>query len=189
MLLENLYTDERIRVLGELPLEVQHHGQRKQLVRLVLEGDGPNLLGRNRLEQLNLDRIIPAEGCYVCDQARLRARARPFGIIPKAAPIVSVTKKDGTFPICSDYKVTVNEDKKVTVNQALEVDQYPLPQPEHLFATLAGGKKFTELDLSQAYQQLRLDKDSVQRATINTHKILWVHVRKQLSRQGRGRRK
>ena len=54
-----------------------------------------------------------------------------------------VPKKDGRIHICSDYKVT-----------DLEVDQYPLPKPEDLFATLAGGKKFTTLDMSQAYNQL-----------------------------------
>ena len=62
-----------------------------------------------------------------------------------AAPIVAVTKeKDGKIRICGDYKVTVN--------QSLEVDQYPLHKPAELFASLAGGQKFTKLDLSQAYQ-------------------------------------
>ena len=63
-----------------------------------------------------------------------------------AAPIVPVPKKNGKFRICGDYKVTIN--------QALEVDQYPLHKPDDLFATLAGGNKFSKLDLSQAYQQL-----------------------------------
>ena len=43
------------------------------------------------------------------------------------------------------------------VNQALKMDQYPLPKLEELFATLAGGQKFSKIDLSQAYQQLILD--------------------------------
>ena len=64
------------------------------------------------------------------------------------------------------------EDYKVTVNQVLDVDQYPLPKPDDLFATLAGGKKFTKLDLSQAYQQLLLDDDSKKFVTINTHRGL-----------------
>ena len=53
-----------------------------------------------------------------------------------AAPIVPVPKKDGRFRICSDYKVTVN--------QVLTVEQYPLPKPEDLFATFAGGKYFSK---------------------------------------------
>ena len=76
-----------------------------------------------------------------------------------AAPIVPVPKKNGKFRICGDYKVTIN--------QALEVDQYPLHKPDDLFATLAGGKKFSKLDLSQAYQQLKLDEQSMQYVTIN----------------------
>ena len=58
-----------------------------------------------------------------------------------AAPIVPVPKKDGKFWMCGDYKVTINH--------ALDAYQYPLPKPKELFATLAGGKKFSKLDLSQ----------------------------------------
>ena len=86
-----------------------------------------------------------------------------------AAPIVPVPKKDGKFRICGDYKVTVN--------QALDVEQYPLPKPEDLFTTLAGGKKFSKLDLSQAYQQLTLDTESSKYVTINTHRGLYRYLR------------
>ena len=65
----------------------------------------------------------------------------------------------------------------MTVNQALEIDQYPLPKPEDLFATLAGGKKFTKLDLSQAYQQLVLEDESKKYLTINTHRGLYCYTR------------
>lgn len=60
---------------------------------------------------------------------------------------------------------------------ALEVDQYPLPKPEDLFATLSGGQKFTKLDLAQAYQQLLLDEESRKYVTINTHKGLYHYTR------------
>ena len=59
----------------------------------------------------------------------------------------------------------------------MQVDQYPLPKPEDLFATLAGGKKFTTLDLSQAYLQLELDEQSSQYTTINMHKGLYHYKR------------
>ena len=49
----------------------------------------------------------------------------------------------------------------------MEIDQYPLPRPEELFATLSGGKKFTTLDLSQAYTQILLDDKSSRYVTIN----------------------
>lgn len=81
------------------------------------------------------------------------------------APVVKVPKKDGRVRICGDYKVTVNA--------SLDVDQYPLPRPEDLFATLAGGKYFSTLDLSHAYNQLILEEDSRNFLTINTHKGLY----------------
>ena len=59
-----------------------------------------------------------------------------------AAPIVTVPKRDVSVRICGDYKVTVNS--------CLDVDHYPLPRPEDLFATLAGGKFFSTFDLSHA---------------------------------------
>lgn len=39
-----------------------------------------------------------------------------------AAPIVPVSKKGGNFRVCGDYKVSVN--------QALVQEEYPLPAPE-----------------------------------------------------------
>ena len=48
----------------------------------------------------------------------------------------------------------------MTINSQLLVDQYPLPRPEDLMARLAGGKKFSKLDLSQAYQQVPLHQES-----------------------------
>ena len=97
------------------------------------------------------------------------------GIIKKidhsewATPIVAVPKKDGRFRICGDYKVTIN--------QVLSVDQYPLPKLEDLFATLAGGTVFTKLDLSQAYLQLQLDEKSIPYVTVNTHQGLYSYTR------------
>ena len=86
-----------------------------------------------------------------------------------AAPIVPVPKKDGTIRICGDFKVTVNP--------YLVVDQHPLPKPTKLFACLTGGKRFTKLDLSSAYQQLLLDEESSKLVTINTQKGLFCFTR------------
>ena len=86
-----------------------------------------------------------------------------------ATPIVAVPKKDGTFRICGDYRLTINP--------VLAVDQYPLPRPDDLFATLSGGTIFTKLDLSQAYLQLQLDDKSAKFTTINTHQGLYQYRR------------
>lgn len=48
----------------------------------------------------------------------------------------------------------------MTINQASRLDAYPLPKLEELFATLAGGKRFTKFDLQHAYLQLPLEDNS-----------------------------
>ena len=102
-------------------------------------------------------------------------RLEKLGVITKvsqsewAAPIVAVPKADGSVRICGDYKVTINPE--------LEIDHYPLPTPEDLFATLAGGKAFSKLDLSHAYQQVLLDPECRKYVTINTHRGLYQYNR------------
>lgn len=102
-------------------------------------------------------------------------RPEKNGIISKvdqsdwAAPIVVVPKKDQSVRICGDYKVTIN--------QCIQKEEYPLPNVEDLFATLAGGQVFSKLDLSFAYQQLTLDSQSEQYLVINTHKGLYKYHR------------
>ena len=86
-----------------------------------------------------------------------------------AAPIVPVLKPDGTVRICGDYRLTINRTAKP--------DTYPLPRIEDLFATLAGGKSFTKLDLAHAYSQIPLSEASKQYVTINTHKGLYRYNR------------
>ena len=86
-----------------------------------------------------------------------------------ASPIVPVPKADGGIRICGDYKVTLNP--------VLKVDHYPMPVPEDLFATLAGGKTFTKLDLAQAYQQVLLDQESRRYVTVSTHQGLYRYNR------------
>jgi len=86
-----------------------------------------------------------------------------------AAPIVAVPKSDGTVRLCGDYKVTVNP--------VLDINQYPLPCPEDLMTSLTGGKCFTKLDLSSAYQQMPLEEESKKFVTVNTHRRLYWFTR------------
>ena len=80
-----------------------------------------------------------------------------------------VPKSDGSIRICGDYKVTINP--------SLLVHQYPLPRPNDLFTCLTGGKLFTKLDLTAAYQQMLLDEYSSKLVTINTTKGLFRYTR------------
>ena len=87
-----------------------------------------------------------------------------------AAPIVPIMKADQkSVRICGDFKQTVNK--------ASPIDKYLIPKIEDLFAKLAGGQKFTKLDMSQAYQQLCLDEESQKYVVINTSKGLFRYNR------------
>ena len=89
-----------------------------------------------------------------------------------AAPVVPVPKGGGRIRVCGDYKVTCNP--------CLEPDQYPLPNPCDLFASLAGGKCFSKVDLSEAYLQISLAEESRACVTINTHQGLYRYMRSPL---------
>ena len=58
-----------------------------------------------------------------------------------------------------------------------KLDKYPIPQVEDLLATLAGGRVFSKINLSQAYQQLPLDEESQKLVVINTQKGLFKYTR------------
>ena len=83
---------------------------------------------------------------------------------------MAVPKKDGKLRICGDYKVTINP--------VMNIDQHPLLKLHDLFATLAGGKIFSKIDLTHAYQQMPLDQDSQKLVTINTHRGLYQYHRR-----------
>ena len=74
-----------------------------------------------------------------------------------AAPVVAVLKSD----------------RKSVMNPVAKLHRHPIPRVEDLFATLQGCKKFTKLDLSQAYQQLLLYPDS---RNSNTQGLVSVHT-------------
>ena len=112
---------------------------------------------REKVEE-ELDRLV-AEGTL-----------EPVEYSHWAAPIVAVVKSDRkSVHICGDFKVTVNPVSKL--------HRYPIPRIEDIFATLEKGKIFTKLDLSQAYQQLKLDAESQKYLVINTHKGLFRYTR------------
>jgi hypothetical protein len=61
-------------------------------------------------------------------------------------PIVPIVKNDDTIRLCADYKVTLN--------QYLHDDKYPIPKIEDLFARMHGGTYFCTLDVDKAYLHL-----------------------------------
>ncbi|XP_017490965.1 PREDICTED: uncharacterized protein K02A2.6-like, partial [Rhagoletis zephyria] len=86
-----------------------------------------------------------------------------------ATPIVVVRKKGGNIRICGDYKVTLNP--------VLLVDEHPLPTVDELFSKMAGGQKFSKIDLSTAYLQLEIHPEDRHLLTLSTHKGLYEPTR------------
>lgn len=65
-------------------------------------------------------------------------------------PIAVVAKRNtNSICICGDFKVTVN--------QMLAVEKYPLPSAEELFAKVGNSQHFAKLDLEKVYHQVELE--------------------------------
>ncbi|XP_055354393.1 uncharacterized protein K02A2.6-like [Paramacrobiotus metropolitanus] len=86
-----------------------------------------------------------------------------------AAPVVGTQKRAGDIRTCADLSTGLND--------SLDVQTYPLPTPDELFAKLNGGDKFSSLDLAEAYAQIELDDESKELVVINTHKGLFRYNR------------
>ena len=232
------YTGEIIAPEGVGDVMVEYHGQKANLPITVVDGNMPNLMGRDWLTQLKLkwEELFPLRapvhklerapspvdsllsefpdvftdelGCLRDFKVHIpvpenvvpkycKARPVPYALRDRldaeleelekqgvwrrveysrwAAPVVTVLKDSrdpmGPIRICGDYKQTVNK--------AAPLDGYPIPNTVDQLAMLAGGDKFTKLDLSQAYQQLELDEASKELLTISTHQGLFQPARLQ----------
>ena len=73
---------------------------------------------------------------------------------PWAAPIVPVTKKDGTTRFCVNYR---------KLNTVTRKDAYPLPRIDTTLNTLAGSQWFSTLDLLSSYWQVEVAEEDQQK--------------------------
>ena len=103
------------------------------------------------------------------DRLKQEGILQPVEFSDYAAPTVLVLKNDNSVHICGDYKLTSNQEAKVNT--------YSLPRIEDLFASLAGGKSFSKLDLAYVYQQIKLEEESRKYVTISTNKGLFQYTR------------
>ncbi|KAJ8031716.1 hypothetical protein HOLleu_25000 [Holothuria leucospilota] len=72
--------------------------------------------------------------------------------------------------------VEVTESVVITINSVLKTREHPLQTSQELL-NQSGRQKFTKLDLSNAYQQVILDKESRQFVCINTPLGLYRYTR------------
>ena len=74
--------------------------------------------------------------------------------------MITVQKPDGSLRICLDPR---------DLNKAIKREQYPLPTLEEITARIETAKFFSTIDAKSAYHQLKLDDESTDLFTFNTH--------------------
>ncbi|MES9884898.1 MAG: reverse transcriptase domain-containing protein [Sedimenticola sp.] len=93
-------------------------------------------------------------------QAMLEKDIIEPGTGPWAAPIVLVTKKDGSVRFCIDYR---------KLNQVTRKDAYPLPRIDTSLESLGGSKWFSTLDLASGYWQSEMEDAAKPKTGFVTH--------------------
>lgn len=78
---------------------------------------------------------------------------------PFAAPILFVKKADGGLRFCIDFR---------KLNFLSRKDRYPLPLIDETLSRLATAKRFTKLDIRQAFHKIRMDPESEDLTTFRT---------------------
>jgi len=83
------------------------------------------------------------------DEGYIRPSASPWG-----APILFVTKKDGTLRLCIDY----TQLNKVTIK-----NRYHLPQIDDMFDQLNGETMLSKIDMRSGYHQVSIKEEDITR--------------------------
>ena len=78
---------------------------------------------------------------------------------PWASPLHVVTKKDGTFRPCGDYR---------QLNNLTIMDAYPLPIIKDILHSLTGTTIYSTIDLYKAYHQIPVAPEDVQKTAVIT---------------------
>jgi hypothetical protein len=78
---------------------------------------------------------------------------------PYGAPVLFVKKKDGSMRLCVDYRAL----NKITIKNS-----YPLPRIDEILDRLHGAKVFSQLDMRDAFHQIRVEPGHVPRTAFRT---------------------
>jgi hypothetical protein len=84
----------------------------------------------------------------------IRPSSSPWG-----APVLFVSKKDGSRRMCVYYR---------SLNEVKIKNKYPLPRIEDLFDQMKGAKIFLKIDLRLGYHQLKIRVEDVPKTTFTT---------------------
>jgi hypothetical protein len=88
------------------------------------------------------------------ERGYIRQNKSPFG-----APVLFISKKDGKFRMCIDYRAL----NKITIKK-----NYPLLRVDDLLDRLAGAKVFSRIDLKSGYYQIRIAEEDIEKTACRT---------------------
>lgn len=80
-------------------------------------------------------------------------------VLPRAAPVLFVKKKDSSLRLRIDYRL---------LNQVIFKNKCPLPKIEDFFNKLKTVIVFSKIDLRSRYHQLRIKEKDVSKSTFRT---------------------
>ena len=84
-------------------------------------------------------------------------------IVPRASPVVLVTKKNGSTCFCVDYR---------RLNALTVKDAYPLPRIDDSLRLLGNQQWLSTMDLASGYCQVARSTDAKWKAAFVTHEGL-----------------
>ncbi|XP_055345223.1 uncharacterized protein K02A2.6-like [Paramacrobiotus metropolitanus] len=133
-------------------------------------------------EVLNRHRAVFRDELGPCKQCKahlyLKPNAKPVFCRARTVPFAFRDAVEKDLDRLVERGILTPVDHADTgLNDPLDVQKYPLPAPDELFAKLNGGSKFSTLDLAEAYAQIELDEESKQLVVVNTHKGLFRYNR------------
>ena len=126
----------------------------KHEVRYTIETKGQPI--RAKARPLPPQKLAAAKANFA-EMATLGIVRRSNG--PWSSPLHVVTKKDGTFRMCGDYR---------RLNTVTTPDRYSIPLISDLTARLHGRRVFGKVDLIKGYHQIPVAEEDVAKTAITT---------------------